>query len=72
VEILDQHVPPGARERGSDGQSVDWREVYRAVGANEMRAGRSLEALHAAVRICARVANRRLRAFAGRHALAPR
>jgi hypothetical protein len=71
VEMLGQHAGRAAPERGGDGQGVDWREVYRAVGANEMRAGRSLEALHAAVRICARVANRRLRAFAGRHGLPP-
>ncbi|WP_433721066.1 PucR family transcriptional regulator [Actinoplanes sp. CA-051413] len=64
VELLDQHV-------GRGGPGRDWREIYRAVGANEMRAGRSLESLHAAVRICARVASRRLRAFAGRHALPP-
>lgn len=67
VEMLDQHVGRGAP--GPNG--LDWREIYRAVGAEEMRAGRSLEALHAAVRICARVASRRLREFAGRHGLPP-
>lgn len=71
LDLLDQHVGRGAPARNGDGQVVDWREVYRAVGANEMRAGRSLDALHTAVRICARVANRRLRAFAGRHSLPP-
>lgn len=71
VEMLDQHVGRGAPGRSGADPAVDWREVYRAVGASEMRAGRSLEALHAAVRICARVASRRLRAFAGRHALPP-
>jgi hypothetical protein len=64
VEMLDQHV-------GRDAPAGDWRELYRAVGADELRAGRSPDALHAAVRICARVASRRLRAFAGRHGLPP-
>ena len=64
VEMLDQHVGRGT-------PAGNWREVYRAVGANEMRAGRNLNALQAAVRICARVASRRLRAFAGRHDLPP-
>ncbi|MCW6003556.1 helix-turn-helix domain-containing protein [Micromonospora sp. CPCC 205371] len=71
VDLLDQHVPsndstaPGT----SGGRAVDWRAVYREAGAAEMRAGRSLDSLHAAVRICARVANRRLHLFAERHAL---
>ncbi|GAA3336598.1 helix-turn-helix domain-containing protein [Amorphoplanes nipponensis] len=69
VEMLDQHVGRGAR--AGPARAGDWREVYRALGATELRAGRSLEALHAAVRICARVASRRLRAFAARHGLPP-
>jgi hypothetical protein len=65
LQLLDRHVDP-APER-----DTDWRDLYRSVGANEMRAGRSLDALHAAIRLSARLANRRLRAFAERHALAP-
>lgn len=56
---------------GQQPRVIDWRDLYRSVGAGEMRAGRSLDALHAAVRICARVANRQLRAFAERHDLPP-
>lgn len=57
--------------RRGNGQVVDWRDHYRRIGANEMRAGRSVDALHSAARICTRVANRRLRAFASRYALPP-
>ncbi|TDB75493.1 CdaR family transcriptional regulator [Micromonospora sp. KC723] len=74
VDLLDQHARPSATTGPQDvagGEAIDWREVYRTVGANEMRAGRSLDGLHAATRTCARVANRRLRAFAARHALSP-
>jgi hypothetical protein len=46
-----------------------WRELYRAIGAGEAREGRSLESLHAAVRLCGRVAWRRLGAFAECHGL---
>ncbi|MDI6098752.1 helix-turn-helix domain-containing protein [Actinoplanes sp. NEAU-A12] len=69
TELLDQHIHPRAHD--TRGKAADWREIYRTVGANEMRAGRSLDALHAAVRICARVANRRLGALRERHALPP-
>jgi hypothetical protein len=71
VDLLDQHVASNGStaSRASDGRAVDWRDVYRQVGASEMRAGRGLDNLHAAVRICARVANRRLHQFAERHAL---
>ncbi|MEH1123199.1 helix-turn-helix domain-containing protein [Micromonospora sp. CPCC 206061] len=71
VDLLDQQVRSNGSttSRESGGRAVDWREVYRQVGAAEMRAGRSLDSLHAAVRICARVANRRLHLFAERHAL---
>ncbi|MEJ3750129.1 helix-turn-helix domain-containing protein [Actinomycetes bacterium KLBMP 9797] len=69
IDLLDQHVQ-GASLGPKETQAVNWRDVYREVGASEMRAGHSLDALHAAVRICARVANRRLRAFAERHTLA--
>jgi len=37
-----------------------WREVYCAIGAGEVREGRSLDALHAAIRVGARVGLRRL------------
>src|SRR5690349_987863 len=56
IELVDQHIHPDGA--GRDGHLVDWRELYRSAGANEMRAGRSLDGLHAAVRISARVANR--------------
>ncbi len=49
-------------ERGTGG--TGWREVYRAIGAGEMREGRSLDALQAAIRIGARVGWRELVAFA--------
>jgi hypothetical protein len=32
-----------------------WRELFRAIGAGEMREGRSLDTLHAALRLCTRV-----------------
>ena len=41
-----------------------WRDVYRAIGAGEMREGRSLDALQAAIRIGARVGLRHLVQFA--------
>jgi hypothetical protein len=59
VELLD-------RQGGPD---QSWRELYRAIGAGEAREGRSLESLHAAVRLCGRVAWRRLGAFAECHGL---
>lgn len=33
-----------------------WREMYAEIGAGEVREGRSLDAVHAAIRLCARVA----------------
>jgi hypothetical protein len=45
-------------------ESASWRDVYRAIGAGEMREGRSLDALQAAIRIGARVGMRHLVAFA--------
>ncbi|WP_218577187.1 PucR family transcriptional regulator [Phytohabitans rumicis] len=71
VELLDQHVGHTGPAAVRDGDGIDWRVVYHAAGANEMREGRSLDALHAAIRLCARVANRRLRTFAERHAMPP-
>ncbi|WP_165944274.1 helix-turn-helix domain-containing protein [Micromonospora sp. KC213] len=72
LDLLDRHAHPTAvGAADATGGATDWREIYRAVGANEMRAGRSLDGLHAAARACARVANRRLRAFAARHPLSP-
>jgi len=47
----------------------DWLEMYRAVGAGEMREGRSLESLHSAMRLGARVAWRQLIDFAEQTAL---
>ena len=41
-----------------------WRDVYRAIGAGEMREGRSLDALQAAIRIGARVGLRHMVEFA--------
>jgi hypothetical protein len=48
-----------------------WREVFRAIGAGEMREGRSLDALHAAIRLGARVGWRRIIVFADREQLPP-
>jgi hypothetical protein len=53
--------------RGKPDES--WRELYRAIGAGEAREGRSLESLHAAIRLCGRVAWRQLGAFAECHGL---
>ena len=47
--------------RGGD---TSWRETYQAIGAGEMREGRSLDALQAAIRIGARVGWRHLVEFA--------
>jgi len=41
-----------------------WRDVYRSIGAGEMREGRSLDALQSAIRIGGRVGMRHLVAFA--------
>lgn len=43
---------------------TNWREVYRAIGVGEMREGRSLDALQAAIRIGARVGLRHFVEFA--------
>ena len=48
-----------------------WRNVFRAIGAGEMREGRSLDALHAALRLGARVGWRRIIVFADREHLPP-
>lgn len=70
VDLLDQHVGGGPRAAPDHtGQAADWREAYRTLGAESRHAGRYLDALHAAIRVCTRVANRRLRAFAVRYAL---
>jgi hypothetical protein len=50
-------------------ESASWRDVYRAIGAGEMREGRSLDALQAAIRIGARVGMRHLVAFAEEESL---
>src|SRR5215218_7754019 len=41
-----------------------WRDVYRAIGAGEMREGRSLDAMQAAIRIGARIGLRHVVEFA--------
>ncbi len=61
VDVLDELVTPDDA----------WRNVFRAIGAGEMREGRSLDALHAAVRIGARLGWRRLIIFADRNQLPP-
>ncbi|HKT04419.1 MAG TPA: helix-turn-helix domain-containing protein [Rugosimonospora sp.] len=43
---------------------VAWRAAYRAIGAGEYRAGRSLQALHASIRVGARMGWRQLLGFA--------
>jgi hypothetical protein len=48
-----------------------WRDVFRAIGAGEMREGRSLDALHAAIRLGARMGWRRIILFADREQLPP-
>src|SRR3954452_5196428 len=48
-----------------------WRDLYRAIGAGEMREGRSLDALQAAIRIGARVGLRHLVNFAEAQSLTP-
>jgi hypothetical protein len=40
------------RPAGGDGR---WREVFAAIGAGELREGRSLDSLQAAIRLCARL-----------------
>ncbi len=47
---------------GTGGRPQEGRDVYRALGRGELRAGRSLDALQSAYRIGARVAWRRLAA----------
>lgn len=54
---------------GPSGDPSDWRALYRRLGAREMREGRNLEALHAAIRIGGRVGCRRLVRFAERESL---
>jgi hypothetical protein len=53
--------------RGTD--NTDWRDAYRAIGAGEMREGRSLDALQAAIRLGGRVGWRRLVRFAENESL---
>jgi hypothetical protein len=48
-----------------------WRDIFRAIGAGEMREGRSLDALHAAIRLGARLGWRRIIVFADREQLPP-
>jgi hypothetical protein len=45
VDLLERPV-------GEDGR---WREVFAAIGAGELREGRSLDSLQAAIRLCARL-----------------
>ena len=44
--------------------ATTWRDVYRAIGVGEMREGRSLDALQAAIRIGARIGLRHFIEFA--------
>jgi hypothetical protein len=53
-----------ARRDGGQEHEEDWREMFRAIGAGEMREGRSLDTLQAALRLCARVGWRWLVDFA--------
>jgi len=53
--------------RGTD--NTDWRDAYRAIGAGEMREGRSLDALQSAIRLGGRVGWRRLVRFAENESL---
>jgi hypothetical protein len=61
LDVLDEQVTP----------DESWRNIFRAIGAGEMREGRSLEALHTAVRIGARLGWRRIIDFADREQLPP-
>jgi hypothetical protein len=66
VDVLDR----GGQARVRQVQADDgFRQLYRAIGAGEMREGRSLESLHAAIRLCGRVAWRRLGLFADGYGL---
>jgi PucR C-terminal helix-turn-helix domain len=62
ADILDGRGRRGGRPDG-------WRQVYRAIGAGELREGRSLDAVHAAIRVGGRVGHRMLLAFAEAEAL---
>lgn len=55
-------------ERPSD-DNGEWQAVFRALGAGEVREGRSLEALQSAVRIGGRIGCRRLLEFAQEESL---
>jgi hypothetical protein len=48
-----------------------WRDMYRAIGAGEMREGRGLDSLQAAIRIGARVGLRHFIEFAESESLTP-
>ena len=45
---------------GRDGAASGWRELYRQIGAGEVREGRSLDAVHSALRMCTRIGWQRL------------
>jgi hypothetical protein len=49
---------------GPDRYGQSWRELFHAIGAGELREGRSLDNLHAALRLCARLGWRWLVDFA--------
>ncbi|HKS98807.1 MAG TPA: hypothetical protein VJT31_04685, partial [Rugosimonospora sp.] len=53
VEHAVQHFIDVLERREGGGEN--WRELFRAIGAGEMREGRSLDTLQAALRLCARV-----------------
>src|SRR4051812_18284008 len=69
VEQALRHFLDVLDELGSPDET--WRQVFRAIGAGEMREGRSLDALHAAIRLGARVGWRRIIVFADREQLPP-
>ena len=58
TEALGQFV---ALIRDPDADRTQGHEVYRALGAGELRQGRTLDSLQAAYRVGARVAWRRMR-----------
>jgi hypothetical protein len=50
LDLLEQGAP----------RRPDWRELFATIGAGELREGRSLDTLQAAMRLCARLGWRRL------------
>lgn len=69
VEHALRHFADLLEQRADADQS--WREAFRAIGAGEVREGRNLDALHAAVRAGARAGWHRLADAAGREGVPP-